>query len=50
MSYRLDLSPSMRIGGGLLMGEFIGNRLGVLVGRVSEPHAFAGRVVRYFAA
>ena len=33
-----------------LMGEFIGNRLGVWVGLVSEPDAHVGRVVRLFAA
>ena len=33
-----------------LMGEFIGNRLGVLVCPVGDPDALVGRVVRLFAA
>ena len=33
-----------------LMGEFIGNHLGVKVGLVGEPDALVGRVVRLFAA
>ena len=32
-----------------LMGEFIGNRLGVYLGLVGEPDAIVGRVVRLFA-
>ena len=33
-----------------LMGEFIGNHLGVSVGLVGEQDALVGRVVRLFAA
>ena len=44
------LSPAKCIGGGVLMGEFIGNPLGVKVGLVGEPDANVGRVVRCDAA
>ena len=32
------------------MGEFIGNRVGVYIGRVGEPDALVCRVVLFFAA
>ena len=31
-----------------LLGEIIGNHLGVYVGLVGEPDAIVGRVVRFF--